>query len=372
MLLFAAVIAFVGPRENAGRADTSIDGSAVEMMDVIADFPSGSDRPNYLHSVIAGGAYEGFELAGAMRRDAVVANHYRGLTPDTVRREIVTKDRMVYVSYRKDDRIYWTRNKVLLRKGETILTDGATEIRARCGNCISDTPRLPVAEAEPDPAEFDRLIDNREPSNPIAAVAELSAPAGSGPSGVTSSSRGEPAGGTLAGPTPGANGSVSGGAGGIAPSQPSHGQSFGSTSGGTISNPGSDVPSFVPTPGGPGFPPGRTGPPAESLPPYASPTPVGPPFETGPSPISFPPGLIDPPPGLDSHFDPDVPGLPSDPDPPEIGSQPPDGGPGPDSPGHEETPLDPTTPVSVPEPGMLLLIGGGAALAMFRKLRSRR
>jgi hypothetical protein len=47
---------------------------------------------------------------------------------------------------------------VALRPGEQLLTDGRNEIRARCGNRISDTPQEPTAPKEPEVTEFDRAV----------------------------------------------------------------------------------------------------------------------------------------------------------------------------------------------------------------------
>ena len=159
-----------------------------------------SERPVFRHSVIPGGVYTPTELKNALARDAVAASHYPSLKPEAVRAAVVTQDRFAYVSYRKDDQIYWTRNKVRLSAGETILTDGANEIRARCGNCISDTAMLPVADVEPDAAELDRLVDEGEQNHagdPLLAAAVRSAlespgsnqnmlggPGGSGPGDI--------------------------------------------------------------------------------------------------------------------------------------------------------------------------------------------
>lgn len=115
---------------------------------------TGQTRAIYQYSVVPGGVYSGDEVVLAMT-DPVVADHYDGLVPADVRRETVVSDRFAYVSYRKDDKIYWTRNKVRISAGETMLTDGTTEIRARCGNCVSSEPQLPVSESEPDPRELD-------------------------------------------------------------------------------------------------------------------------------------------------------------------------------------------------------------------------
>jgi len=157
-----------------------------------------SAHPAFRYSVIPGGVYTPAELKKALARDAVAASHYASLKPEAVRAAVITQDRFAYVSYRKDDQIYWTRNKVRFSAGETILTDGANEIRARCGNCISDTAMLPVADVEPDAAELDRLVDEGEQTNagdPFLAAAVRSAldqsmlggPGGSGPGGISAS-----------------------------------------------------------------------------------------------------------------------------------------------------------------------------------------
>ena len=75
----------------------------------------------------------------------------------------LSADRMAYVSYRVGDAIYWTKAKVRLPKGETILSDGVMEIRARCGNCIALAPMQPTAEEEPLGMEFDSLITDADP-----------------------------------------------------------------------------------------------------------------------------------------------------------------------------------------------------------------
>ena len=129
-------------------------------------------REVYRYSVIEGGAHTPAELMAAINRDPVVADHYRSIDAEQVRAEIVDADRAVYVSYRRGDQIFWTSHKVTLRQGETILTDGVTQVRSRCGNCISLAPMLPVAEDEPEAAELDALAPAAlalEGANPPAA-----------------------------------------------------------------------------------------------------------------------------------------------------------------------------------------------------------
>jgi hypothetical protein len=116
-------------------------------------------RANYSYSVIPGGAFTQPELQRAISRDAVVADHYSDVNASTMRPEILKADRMAYVSYRLGDRVYWTTKKVRIRGGETILTNGRQEIRARCGNCISLEPLMPTSADEPDIMQLDALSD---------------------------------------------------------------------------------------------------------------------------------------------------------------------------------------------------------------------
>jgi hypothetical protein len=119
-------------------------------------------RAVYPFSVIRRGVYNSAELQAALASDGVAASHYEGFHAGRARREIVTRDRQAFVSYRMGGKVFWTKRAVTLREGETLLTDGTNCVRSRCGNRISDTPRLPVSAAEP------RTVDSD--------VAELPAP----------------------------------------------------------------------------------------------------------------------------------------------------------------------------------------------------
>ena len=118
------------------------------------------ERPVFRHSVIAGGAYTADEVEAAMERDGVVAAHYSGIDPAELRAEALPNDRDVYMSYRVGQRIFWTKKKIRLEEGETILTDGVHHIRARCGNCIAFAPMEPTADDEPGEMEFAALTDD--------------------------------------------------------------------------------------------------------------------------------------------------------------------------------------------------------------------
>jgi hypothetical protein len=120
--------------------------------------PSGPRRV-YPYSIVPGGVTGRAELAHAVMADKVVAAHYAGFAVDKASVRTVAGARAVYVSYRKADQVYWTARKVMLADGETVVSDGRTEIRARCGNRISDTPRLPVEVKGPDERELDTPVD---------------------------------------------------------------------------------------------------------------------------------------------------------------------------------------------------------------------
>jgi hypothetical protein len=92
------------------------------------EFTTAAERLVYKYSVIPGGAFNSDELQRALA-DPVVAAHYKKVDPANIRVETVPADRYVHVSYRKGDAILWSKKKVLLRKGEKILTDGTTQIR---------------------------------------------------------------------------------------------------------------------------------------------------------------------------------------------------------------------------------------------------
>lgn len=112
---------------------------------VVAPAADSTDsRPFYRHSVVRGGVYSDTEAQTAAGRDGVVRTHYRDvnlrkLTPVVLDRSV---DR--YVSFRRNDRIYWTSRRMRVPKGEILLSDGESLVRARCGNRLSETPQDPT------------------------------------------------------------------------------------------------------------------------------------------------------------------------------------------------------------------------------------
>jgi hypothetical protein len=117
-------------------------------------------RPLFPLSVIPRGVASAQELKAVLAHDPVASAHYAGFSVANSRIVKVEKTRAVYVSYRLGNQIFWTKNRMLLRRGETLISDGRNSARTRCGNRISDVAVLPTSAHEPpmkmleQPAEF--------------------------------------------------------------------------------------------------------------------------------------------------------------------------------------------------------------------------
>jgi len=123
-----------------------------------ADAPSKEARPVYPYSIVPGGVHDPKELKRVFERDPVVASHYRDFDFRRARVLQLTEDRTVYVSYRIRGHVYWTTKRVLLRRGEKVITDGKMTLRTRCGNQVSENPRKEVSPNEPAMARLENPI----------------------------------------------------------------------------------------------------------------------------------------------------------------------------------------------------------------------
>lgn len=115
-------------------------------------------RPRYGYSIVSGGLRDVHELRYAVEHDPIVASHYAGF--DYAHAQVIRllMERSVYVSYRIGNRVYWTRHRVKLHKGETLLTDGKITARTRCGNRVEEKPQQETSRMEPPAAVFDEPL----------------------------------------------------------------------------------------------------------------------------------------------------------------------------------------------------------------------
>jgi hypothetical protein len=242
-------------------------------------FATGHRRAVYPYSVIAGGAQSPPELMEAMTADPVVARHYADFDVTKAHRVTLDAPQLMYVSYRIGNKVFWTKHRLALPRGEAMLSDGVNMARTRCGNRISVSPVRPNAPAEPTASDLDGPVfpdivaspylaafsasppplfagpiqsPGAGPGAPIVAVAPFfPLPGGGGISGRNSSTPppGGGGGGTPGGgaPPPSGGGGTPGGGGGGTPPPSGGGGTPGGGGGGT------------PPPGGGGGAPGGGG-----------------------------------------------------------------------------------------------------------------
>jgi hypothetical protein len=113
-------------------------------------------RTVYPYSVVPGGVISGEELREVADHDPVVSGHYSGFDYQRARVVEVSQPKLVYLSYRRGDKIFWTHKQASLHKGEKLLTDGHITARTRCGNQVSVLPQANTSPQEPTIAELDR------------------------------------------------------------------------------------------------------------------------------------------------------------------------------------------------------------------------
>lgn len=145
----------IGAPITAERADLLANHSAFNQV-LSQSKPS---RLVYPYSVVSGGVEDAKELRWVAEHDPIVAAHYAGF--DYAHAQVVrlALARTVYVSYRIGNRIYWTRRRVTLHKGEKLITDGKITVRSRCGNRVEETPQQQAAApVEPPIEKFDEPI----------------------------------------------------------------------------------------------------------------------------------------------------------------------------------------------------------------------
>jgi hypothetical protein len=118
-----------------------------------------TDRVLYPYSVIPGGVRNTAELRNAVAHDDTVAQHYADFNLGNARVVQLREARAVFVSYRVGSRIFWTKNRLKLSAGETVVTDGEHMARTRCGNRLSDVPIGPVLASEPLPEAMEVPAD---------------------------------------------------------------------------------------------------------------------------------------------------------------------------------------------------------------------
>jgi hypothetical protein len=206
-LLSVAVVSIVTiqhrPQESARAPISNPNQSAEAIGRYFLDSRSGKradTHPLYPYSIIPGGIESAQELQKAILNDALVAGHYADFNVARAHLIRLNEDRLVYVSYRLNDRVYWTSKKLKLSKGETLMTDGEHEARTRCGNRLSDIQMQPISPREPDVGAMEVLPG---PDLVAGNAMQLDLPAAVLPAPISTFSPILPAGSTPGGPPSG-------------------------------------------------------------------------------------------------------------------------------------------------------------------------
>jgi len=182
MLLFAATAAVTwqfSRQQSVARPSLSSASTSAPAVPVLAspsDFvyiASRPSRPAYPYSVIPGGVGSGEELRQISDHDPVVAQHFQGFDYQHAHLVTVSEKQLMYVAYRKGDKVYWTRKKVALHPGETLISDGKIVARTRCGNRVAVAPLGPPAIMDPLISDFDQpLFSNEMVTNAVEPQTE--------------------------------------------------------------------------------------------------------------------------------------------------------------------------------------------------------
>jgi hypothetical protein len=155
-----------------GGTQSVLTGSAESLY--IASRPG---RPAYAYSVIPGGVGSAEELRQISDHDPVVA-YFQGFDYEHAHLVTVSEKQLMYVAYRKGDKVYWTRKKVALHPGETLISDGKIVARTRCGNRVAVAPLGPPGIMDPLISDLDQpLFSNEMVTNPAEPKAEVLAAA---------------------------------------------------------------------------------------------------------------------------------------------------------------------------------------------------
>jgi hypothetical protein len=139
-------------------------------------------RVVYPYSVIPGGIQTPEDLRQVSEHDRLVGGHYAEFDFRKARIVELDQPKLVYLSYRMGDRIFWTKKQVSLRRGERLITDGRITARTRCANQVSEKAQPAVSAAEPPASAFEMPFDGTAAQIPFPGDlnALLAAPGGSG------------------------------------------------------------------------------------------------------------------------------------------------------------------------------------------------
>ncbi|HEY6129403.1 MAG TPA: hypothetical protein VIW23_14610 [Candidatus Acidoferrum sp.] len=156
VILLASFVTVRTIRHTAAEKDkashSSISANSPDSLDLSP--VSLEPRPVFPYSIVPGGVRNAAELQAAAKADAVVAKHYADFGIAQARPIHLDRPLAMFVSYRRDNQVFWTKNRMVIPAGETLISDGENLARVRCGNRLSPIAVKPVAASEPTTEEL--------------------------------------------------------------------------------------------------------------------------------------------------------------------------------------------------------------------------
>jgi hypothetical protein len=143
--------------------------------------PAKSARPVYAYSLVPGGIRDAAELRSAMVRDSVIFAEYSTFHLERARVIRLDSARQAHVAYRIGNRVYWTKRKVKLEKGETVITDGVQTARTKCGNLVSEDVEGVVSPNEPTEQALNTPRNRAGPNDPATTATPADPPLSANP-----------------------------------------------------------------------------------------------------------------------------------------------------------------------------------------------
>ena len=140
------------------QTGTGADSSAIPVSLPRPVEPREMGRVVYPYSLIPGGVHGPEELRLVSARDAVVAAQFGGFAYERATIVRLKQSKLVYLAYRFNDRVFWTKKKVRLIAGETLITDGRITARTRCANPVSEQAKGPYSPHEPGAEKFEKPV----------------------------------------------------------------------------------------------------------------------------------------------------------------------------------------------------------------------
>src|SRR5262249_41011193 len=98
--------------------------------------------------VIPGGVSSAKDFCARAEANPVLKKYIAGFNCTVAYETTLASDITVFMTFRKGDRILWSRHGILVHKGERLITDGTRSFLVRCANEIQFTPQTPTMNIE--------------------------------------------------------------------------------------------------------------------------------------------------------------------------------------------------------------------------------